>query len=275
MTIDAHHHFWKYSPETHGWIDDNMSVLKQDFLAAELKPILQQNGIDGCVSVQASQTEAENDFLMSQAENNPFIKGIVGWVDLRSDSLFERLEYYKQFPIIKGFRHVLQDEPDPNFMLQEDFLRGIGMLSAFGFTYDILIFHHQLPYAEKLVAKFPNQPFVIDHIAKPSIKTQEYEAWELGMRKIAAYPNVYCKISGMVTEADWHNWKKEDFTKYLDVVVDCFGTDRLMYGSDWPVSLLAAQYEKQLAIVKDYFNQFDQETQQKIFGQNAINFYKL
>lgn len=274
-TIDAHQHFWKFDPARDSWITEEMSVIQKNFFPADLKPVLQQNGIDGCVAVQASQSEEETDFLTSLANDNSFIKGVVGWVDLQANDIEERLLKYKSTPVVKGFRHVLQGEPQRDLMLKPEFERGIAALQKHGFTYDILIFPDQIKFSEELVASFPEQKFVIDHIAKPYIKRKEVDGWKQDMQKIAKHENVYCKISGMVTEADWKEWKKEDFKPYLDVVVSAFGMDRILFGSDWPVCLVAASYEKMLEIVKDYFASFSKEEQDQFFGLNAIRFYNL
>lgn len=272
--IDSHQHFWQYNAVKHDWIDDAMAVIRKDFLPADLQPILQQHTIDGCIAVQADQTEDETNFLLALQKENDFIKGIVGWVDLRAKNITERLAYYKQFNIVKGFRHVLQGEA-PEFMLQQNFVNGIAALKAFDFTYDILIFPNHLPAAITLVKKFPEQKFVIDHIAKPYIKAGLIGEWKHAMKNIAQYPNVNCKISGMVTEADYQLWKPEDFAPYLNVVVDAFGTNRIMFGSDWPVCLAAASYTAMMDIVKDYFSSFSDTEQNNFFGNNAAAFYKL
>ncbi|RDV16947.1 amidohydrolase [Pontibacter diazotrophicus] len=273
--VDAHQHFWKFDPVRDSWITDDMASIRRDFGPEDLQPVLRQHGFDGCVAVQADQSEAENDFLLTYADRYDFIKGVVGWVDLRAENIQERLNHYAGFGKMKGFRHVLQGEPDRALMLQPEFKRGISQLSGYGFTYDILIFPDQLRYAKELVAAFPEQPFVVDHLAKPNISGQEIEAWARDMKAIAQYENVYCKLSGMVTEADWQHWKKEDFIPYLDVVVQAFGTNRIMYGSDWPVCLVAASYEEVLSIVEDYFSAFSQAEQAAFFGGNASRFYKL
>ena len=252
-----------------------MSVIQKDFLPENLKLVLEKNVIDGTVAVQASQSEKETEFLISLAEKNNFIRGVVGWVDLQADDIMERLAKYKLIPVVKGFRHVLQGEAQRNLMLQPAFKRGIAALQQFGFTYDILIFPDQLKFCRELVAAFPDQKFVIDHLAKPGIKMGEIEEWKNEMNLIAAYPNVYCKISGMVTEADWENWKEEDFKPYLDVVVNAFSVKRLMYGSDWPVCLLAGSYEKIMGIVVNYFSVFTTEEQDQVFGLNAKHFYEI
>lgn len=273
--IDAHQHFWKFDSIRDSWITDEMSAIQKDFLPDDLKFLLQQNGFDGCVAVQASQSEDETNFLIALASQNDFIKGVVGWVDLQADGITQRLARYQSFPIVKGFRHVLQGEEQRDLMLHPNFKRGIAALQEYGFTYDILIFPDQLKFSAELVAFFPEQKFVIDHIAKPYIKRKEIDEWKKDMQAIAIHQNVYCKISGMVTEADWTAWKKEDFTPYMDVVVNAFGTNRIMFGSDWPVCLVTASYEKMLGIVEEYFSVFPKEEQDKFFGLNAINFYNL
>lgn len=275
IRIDSHQHFWRYDPQKHVWMNERMDIIKRDFLPADLLPQLQNCSLGGCVAVQANQAEVENEFLLELTQGNDFIKGIVGWVDLRAENVEERLEYYQQFPKIKGFRHVIHDEPELDFMLGKNFMRGVSKLNKYGYIYDILIFEKHLPNTLKFVEAFPEQPFAIDHIAKPLIKQQITEDWATNLKKVANFENVYCKISAMTTEADWANWKKEDFTKYLDVVVEAFGTDRIMYGSDWPVCQLAATYEAQFDIVGDYFSNFRQNEQDDFFGGNASRFYKL
>ncbi len=275
MIIDAHQHFWKYEPVKHSWIDDSMKILQQDYMPEDLRQIYVQNGIEGCVAVQADQSEAETDFLMDLASKNDFIKGVVGWVDLRSNKLEERLKHYSKFDIVKGFRHVVQDEPDPNFIIGEQFKKGIALLHQYGFTYDILIFPKQLEATLQLVKEFPEHRFVIDHIAKPLIKDKEINTWETLITQIAGFPNVTCKISGMVTEADWNHWKYEDFIPYLDVIFNAFGTNRIMYGSDWPVCLLGGTYSKVKGIIDQYITRFNTEEQQKVMGENAAKFYSL
>jgi L-fuconolactonase len=274
-TIDAHQHFWQFNAVRDSWITDEMSVIQKNFFPNDLKPVLQQNGFDGCVAVQASQSEEETRFLISLASENDFVKGVVGWIDLQADNIEERLEEYKSIPVVKGFRHVLQGEPQRDLMLNPGFKRGIEALQQYGFTYDILIFPDQVKFSDELVAFFPEQKFVIDHIAKPYIKRKEIDEWKKDMENIAKHENVYCKISGMVTEADWKTWKKEDFEPYLDVVVNAFGTNRILFGSDWPVCLVAASYQEMLAIVKDYFASFSKDEQEQFFGLNAIRFYNL
>jgi L-fuconolactonase len=275
LRIDSHQHFWKYDAVNYDWINEEMSLLRKDFSPIDLKPILDENGIDGCVAVQAQQSQVENDFLLEYAGKYDFIKGVVGWVDLQSEKIEEQLLHYQQFKKLKGFRHVLQGEPVRDLMLKPEFKRGISYLNKYGFTYDILIFPDQLNFCRELVKELQEQPFVIDHIAKPYIRDKKIEEWQNDITAIAQYENVYCKISGMVTEADWKAWKKEDFAPYLDVVVNAFGTNRIMFGSDWPVCLVGGSYKEILSIVRDYFSSFSKQEQDAFFGGNASKFYNL
>ncbi|SDF19811.1 L-fuconolactonase [Mucilaginibacter pineti] len=273
--IDAHQHFWIFDPVKDSWINDDMLVIKRDFLPADLLPVLKQNGVDGCVAVQASQTEQETTFLLALAAENDFIKGVVGWVDLKADNLEEKLQDYKQNRVLKGFRHILQSEPDKKHMLQPEFKKGIAALQKHGYTYDILIYPEHLPYAAQLAGEFPDQQFVVDHLAKPNIKDQQITEWKKGIQALAEYQNVHCKISGMLTEADWHSWKTEDFTPYLDVIFNAFGINRIMFGSDWPVCLLAGGYKRTVEIMQMYCAQLSKNEQSLFWGENAIAFYNL
>jgi L-fuconolactonase len=276
LKIDAHQHFWKYDPVIHSWINDAMWVIRRDYSPVDLLPMLQAAGMDGCVTVQVNQTEDENTELLELAGRFDFIRGVVGWIDLQSPAVEERLEWYRAFPKLKGFRHILQGERDRALMLKPAFKRGIGSLKKFGFTFDILIFPDQLGYTRDFVASFPNQPFIVDHIAKPYIKDRFItEEWKDAIRAVAAFPNVSCKISGMVTEADWKHWKPEHFKPYLDTVVEAFGPGRIVFGSDWPVCLVAAEYAQVVAIVEDYFAAFSAEERAGLFGGNAAAFYHL
>jgi L-fuconolactonase len=274
MKIDAHQHFWQFDPIRDAWISEEMGVIRRDFMPEDLQPILQSADIQGCIAVQADQSETETHFLLDLAQKNDFIQGVVGWVDLRSPKLEARLEYFSQFPVLKGFRHILQGEK-PEFMLQKNFIRGIKLLKKYNFRYDVLVFPHHLPAVKEFLQLFDNQPFIIDHLAKPYIKKGEIEAWAKDIKEIAQFENVYCKISGMVTEADWQHWQAQDFKPYLDLVTEAFGNQRLIYGSDWPVCLLAANYTQQLNILKDYFADFSEAEKNQIFGGNAVDFYNL
>ncbi|WP_149206878.1 amidohydrolase family protein [Flavobacterium johnsoniae] len=272
--IDSHQHFWKFDPVRDSWIDESMSKIQRDFLPEDLLPLLTENKFSGCVAVQASQSEDETHFLADLASKNDFIKGIVGWVDLRADNISDRLRDFSSNKTIKGFRHVVQGEAD-DFMFREDFRSGISALKEFDFTYDILIFHRQLPAAISLVKDFPNQKFVIDHIAKPDIKSGSIDSWKSGIEEIAKYNNVWCKVSGMVTEADWKNWKPEDLKPYLDVIFENFPTDKILYGSDWPVLNVASDYNEVVKTLEDYISKFSIEDQNKIWFENAVSFYNL
>jgi L-fuconolactonase len=275
LRIDSHQHFWKYDPVRYDWIDDSMSVIQKDFLPEDLAPILEANDFDGCITVQSHQSEQENEFQLANADKHSFIKGVVGWIDLQSPTIEERLDYYQQFEKLKGFRHILQGESQRDFMLRPDFLKGISLLKKYGYTYDVLILPDQLKYTAEFVSLFPDQRFVIDHIAKPNIKQKELNSWQKDIEAVSKFENVYCKVSGMVTEADWQNWQPADFNNYLEVVTNSFGTKRLMYGSDWPVCKIAADYGQVVDIVKNYFSAFSQTEQQAFFGGNAIEFYNI
>lgn len=275
MRIDSHQHFWSYNPIRDTWITDDMSAIRKDFIPEDLQPLLKEHGFDGCVTVQSEQSEADNILQLTNAEGHEFIKGVVGWVDLQSFDLEERLAYYSSLPLMKGFRHVLQGESDRGLMIKPAFKDGVNLLAKYGFTYDILIFPDQLRYAYQLASQLPNQQFVIDHLAKPAIKTGDIEDWKRDIQAFAPLQHVSCKISGMVTEADVKAWKPKDFTPYMDVIVETFGTSRIMYGSDWPVCLVGGGYEAQLKIVTDYFKSFSQTEQELFFGGNAVAFYHL
>lgn len=275
MRIDAHQHFWKFDPVRDSWIDDSMKVIQRDFLPDDLEPVLLKNGFDGCVSVQSDQSPAENMFHLQLADQFGFIKGIVGWVDFQAADIEDQLSAYRKFGKLKGFRHVLQGEKQRDFMLRPAFKRGISHLQRFGYTYDVLIFPDQLAYVLEFVRSFPDQPFVVDHLAKPYIKRGEIVQWRKDITQLAQFNHVYCKVSGMVTEADWSSWRPGDFKPYLDAVTEGFGTERIMFGSDWPVCLVAAGYEDVVDIPTQYYSSFSKDEQQAIFGENAKRFYNL
>jgi L-fuconolactonase len=275
MTIDAHQHFWKYEAIKHKWINDNMSVIRRDFMPSDLKKVYGENGIDGCVAVQADQTLEETNFLLCLSEQHSFIKGIVGWVDLRAKNVNEVLEEYRTHSKIKGFRHVVQGERDHNFLLRPDFMNGISLLERKGYVYDILVFPHQLGAVLEFVKRFPNQKFVIDHIAKPYIKDGFYDGWAIMMTEIAKHENVYCKLSGMITEADFDSWSADQIRPYMNLILEAFGPSRLMFGSDWPVCLVAGNYREVIKLVTDFISKLSLTEQSSIMGSNAIEFYSL
>jgi L-fuconolactonase len=275
LKIDAHHHFWQFDPVRDNWITAEMSVIARDFMPADLSPVLERNGIGGTVLVQTCHTEDDTRFMLQLADENDFIKGVVGWVNLQSLNLEDRLKHYAQYPKIKGFRHVLQSDPDEQLMLRDSFKNGISLLNKYNFTYDILIYPNHLKYAAELVAEFPDQKFVVDHMAKPYIKDKLMDQWKEDIETLSDYQNVYCKVSGMLTEADWYAWHTDDFTPYLDTVFNAFSTNRVMYGSDWPVCKLAGGYNRALEILQIYTSRLSLREQEQFFGGNAIDFYNL
>jgi L-fuconolactonase len=275
MVIDAHQHFWRFDPVRDSWITDEMSAIRRDFLPGDLEPELDACGVDATIAVQADQSEAETEFLLGLAEGNRRIAGVVGWVDLRADDVETRLEHFSRFRKLRGVRHVAQAEADDRFLVRPEFVRGVGKLKEFGFTYDILIHPRQFPAAIELVGKLPEQRFVLDHLAKPDIKAKEIDSWASQMRRAAANPNLHCKLSGMVTEADWKSWKSADLVPYLDVVFEAFGPRRLMFGSDWPVCLCASTYSQVMRTVEAYVDRFFPNAKPGIFGANASAFYGL
>ena len=274
MRIDAHQHFWHYSPQTHEWINEEMQVIRRDFLPYDLAPILKANGIDGCVAVQADQTDFESDFLLQLAGEHEIIKGVVGWTDLKSAALESRLEAYKENPLLKGFRHIVQGEPD-GFMTDTGFLKGVSSLKDYDLTYDILVFSHQLPEVCQFMKQLSEMRLVINHLAKPDIKGAEFDSWKKQMTELAAYPHLHIKLSGLVTEADWKGWKLSDFQPYIESILELFGPKRILFGSDWPVCLVAASYEQVLEIVNQYIEKLSVDEQASIMGNNAQRFYKL
>ena len=274
MKLDSHQHFWKYSPQQHNWIDDSMVSLKRDFLPNDLEPHLIENKIEACVVVQADQSEKETEFLLELATQYEFIKGVVGWVDLRAKNVEERLQFYSQNQYFKGVRHIVQSEKQ-DFLLDPAFQNGIGKLGNLNLTYDLLIYSHQIEAAIKLVSQFPNQKFVLDHLAKPNIKNGKIDPWKNQIQRMAQFSNVSCKISGMVTEADHSQWKPSDFIPYLDIVFDAFGENRILFGSDWPVCLLAASYQEVYHLITDYTANFSLEQRDKLFGGNAERIYNI
>jgi len=273
--IDAHQHFWRYNPTRDAWITDSMSVLRRDYFPEALLSELNDNQIDASIAVQADSSEAETDFLLDLAERHPFIAGVVGWVDLRAPNLPERLEHYARFEKLRGFRHIVQAEPDDRFLLRNDVVRGIGYLQQFSLTYDILIYPNQMPAALELMERLPDQRFVIDHGAKPRIRKKEIAPWANDLRAMASNRVAYCKVSGLTTEADWQAWRPDELKPYLDVVFEAFGTDRILFGSDWPVCLLAGTYRRVTELIADYMRGWPLAEQEKVMGGNAERFYSL
>ena len=276
MYIDAHHHLWNYDPVEYDWIDDSMAILKKDFLIKDLEKTLHHNGFSSSIAVQARQSMEETLWLLTLAEQTNLIKGVVGWIDLKSDTLVQQLDELAKYKKLVGFRHVIQGENDPDFMQNPDFIRGLQMLADRGYRYDLLVFAHQLPAAAEMLAQIPNLHVVIDHIAKPDIKSRsDFDTWQQNMAVLAHNAKCYCKLSGMVTEADWLNWHSDDFHPFMQTVLDLFGQDRIMFGSDWPVCLVAADYDQVKSLVLDFINVQAPDAKELILGQNAHKFYQL
>ena len=275
MHIDAHQHFWMYSPAEYPWIDDSMAVLRRNFLPDDLAPELKKAGFGGSIAVQARQTLEETRWLLDLAASSPSILGVVGWVDLRSPTVRSELKVLARNPKLVGIRHVVQSEPDDRFLLQPEFMRGISVLEEFDLAYDLLIYGRHLPIAAEFVARYPRQRFVLDHLAKPPIKSGHIDFWAQGISRLATFPNVFCKLSGLVTEADWQHWTVEQIVPFLDVAFESFGPDRLMIGSDWPVCLVAASYARVVEVVKSYLLRKYPEDHARVLGENARGFYRL
>ena len=270
--LDSHQHFWRYSPEEYPWIPRG-SALERDWLPHDLAALQRPLGLEGSIAVQARQSVAESDWLLGLADADPRIRGVVGWVDLRSPDLGRDLARLARHPKFMGVRHVVQDEPEDDFILGASFVEGLRRLPEFDLTYDLLVFPRQLPATVRLVERFPGQAFVLDHIAKPFIKAGTIHPWRDHTQALAAFPTVVCKVSGMVTEADHGGWKPDDFKPYLDVVVEAFGPRRLMFGSDWPVCLLAGSYEAVEGLVRDHFRGWDAQDQAAFWGGTCASFY--
>jgi L-fuconolactonase len=274
MIIDSHVHFWKFDKIRDSWITDEMNVLRQDYLPEHFETIARRNGIDGVVAVQADQSELETHFLSELATTHPLIKGVVGWIDLRNDALYDRLRYFSQYPVIKGWRHIVQAEAD-DFLLNKSFRKGVARLKEFGYTYDILIYHTQLPAATDFISELNDQKMIIDHCAKPDIGTKAMTEWKKRMREIAENKNIHCKVSGLLTETKWKNWSAADFYPYLDVVFESFGLERTLFGSDWPVMLLSGIYVQWKSLLEKYLENYSEEEKEQFFGKNANEFYSL
>jgi L-fuconolactonase len=275
MRIDSHQHFWKYNPAHQTWMTEPMKELRRDYLPGDFQPLLEGAGFGGSVAVQARQMPEETEWLLQLSDRYPFIKAVVGWVDLRSPKVEAQLAKYSARPKLRGVRHVVHDEPDDKFMLRPEFQRGLSLLREFGLAYDLLLFPKHLTAAIQLVETFPDQRFVLDHIAKPEIKERRISPWREDLEALARHENVYCKLSGMVTEASWGRWQRQDFLPYLDIVIAAFGTQRVMVGSDWPVCTLSGNYSSVMGIVIDYVQQFPANVREDILGNNCGRFYAI
>jgi L-fuconolactonase len=275
MRVDAHQHFWKYDAAEYGWIDDSMSVLKRDFSPDESAREMARVGFDACVAVQARQTLDETRWLLGLADKHPSIAGVVGWVDLQADNVRGQLAEFAGRQRLVGIRHIAQSEPDDRFLLRPQVVRGIGLLADFGLAFDILIYRRHLGSATELVGRLPSQRFVLDHLAKPDLRSGEIDEWERNIRRLAAHPNVFAKLSGLVTEASWAQWTSEQMRPYLDVAFDAFGWNRLMIGSDWPVCTVSADYARTMNVVIDYVAARPDHERDAVLGGNARRFWHL
>jgi L-fuconolactonase len=273
--IDAHHHLWRYDPAEYGWINEKMSVLRRDFLPADLQPLLDRAGVRGAIAVQARQTLEETRWLLQLTEGASWMKGVVGWAPIAAPEFQEVLADLKRHKKLKGLRHVIQDEPDDQFILSAAFNRGICTLQDTGHVYDILIHARHLPQAARFVDMHPNQHFVLDHCAKPPILTGEVEPWATDIRELAKRPHVCCKLSGLVTEADWRQWTPANLEPYWRVALEAFGPDRLLFGSDWPVALLATSYQRWVDVVTEWIAPLSASEQDAIWSRNASRVYSL
>jgi L-fuconolactonase len=275
MRIDSHQHFWRYDAAEYPWIDDSMAPLRRDFLPGDLHDEMPRAAIDACVAVQARQTVEETRWLLQLADTHPFVAGVIGWVDLQADDAAEQLEQFLDHPKFVGVRHIVQAEADDRFLLRPRFCRGISLLEDRNLTYDILIYPKHLRVAAELVSRFPRQRFVLDHLAKPDIRSGELREWEKGIRELASCRFVYCKLSGLVTEADWNRWARDDIRPYLDVAFDCFGAQRLLVGSDWPVCTVAADYARVISLVDEYVAGRPAADRDAVMGGNAARLWRL
>ena len=273
--IDAHQHFWRYDAAQYGWIDDAMAALRRDFLPEDLAPMIERAGFAACVAVQARQTVEETRWLLALADAYPFIAGVVGWIDLQSVRVRADLEAVARHPKLVGIRHIAQAEPDDRFLVRPAFVAGLARLEEFDLAYDILIYSRHLRVASELAARLPRQRFVLDHLAKPDIRGRAIDEWARDLRALAAHPNVCAKLSGLVTEADWTRWTAADIRPVLDVAFDCFGPERLMVGSDWPVCMVAGDYGRTMSVVIDYVAVRPAHERDAVLGGNAQRFWKL
>ena len=274
MRLDSHQHFWEYDPKRQDWITPDMGRIRRNFRPGDLLPLLQDAKMDGCIAVQAEESLRETDFLLDLASQNAWIFGVVGWADLKNDKLDEVLDQYADTKKLVGFREVLQSK-DPAYMLQDVFIRGVQKIGKRGYGYDILVFPNHLAATLELVKKCPNQRFVIDHLAKPYIKDGEWKEWKKAMVPLAERELMHCKLSGMTTEADWKKWSPEQLLPYLDMALELFGPNRLMYGSDWPVALLAGEYEKFWELIEQFTDALSPSEKAQIMGKTAAEFYKV
>ena len=275
MRLDAHQHFWNYHPARHAWMDERMQVIRRNFMPDDLAPELEAAGMEGCVTVQVDETEDETRFMLELARRNNIIKAVVGWTDFCAPDISDRLAHWKQEPMLKGFRTITQGQPDERYLTNRAYIDGIRHLAALGFTYDLLVYHDQLPSLIRFTERYPDQPFILDHIAKPAITAGEIRAWKEHMKILSRHPYTYCKLSGMITEADWEHWRYDDIAPYLEIAGEYFGVDRLCFGTDWPVCLLAGSYQAVKGVIDRFLGQVPEADREKIWGDNARKFYNI
>ena len=275
MRIDAHQHFWKYSPIAHEWMDESMKVIRKDFSPTDLAKELHALKIDGTVAVQVDETETETQYLLDLAAEHDLIKGVVGWIDLKSTHAIERMHYWKKYSGLKGFRCIMQGQPDEAYITNKEFIANVKKLSSVDYTYDLLVYHHQFSSLIKFVDKLPDNRMILDHIGKPDIKNRNIKDWQANIKTLAQHPGIYCKLSGMITEADYKHWTYDDLKPYLEIAAEYFGVDRICFGTDWPVCLVAGSYQQVYQVVQKFSTQLTKDQQDKLFGANTIKFYKI
>jgi len=275
MRIDAHQHFWNHDPIKHFWINDDIKVIKRDFSPGDLAPLLKESKFDGTIAVQADETMAETTFLLDLARKNDYIKAVVGWVDLRKEAVEEDLLMLKSQQKLAGFRCIMQGTEDEAYLKNSVFLKNVSRLTQFDFTYDLLVFHNQMESLVRFTDKLQDNRLILDHIGKPDIKNKQIKQWKEQLRILSSNPNIYCKLSGMLTEADHQRWTYDDIMPYMETAAEYFGVDRLCFGSDWPVCLLAGSFKQVHDVVDRFVEQLNTTEREKIFGTNTAAFYKI
>jgi len=275
MRIDAHQHFWQYNPSTQGWINDEMSILRRDFSPKELQKEIESLGFEGTIAVQAEETLEENYYLNKLADENSFIKGIVGWMDLQENNAEQTMHDLKSIQKLVGFRTITQGAQDEKYLSNRKYIDNVRLLSAYNYTYDLLVHHSQLKSLIRFTDQLIDNKFILDHLGKPDIRNKEIKQWKSDIKSLAENPNIYCKLSGMTTEADYQKWSYDDLYPYMEIIAEYFGLDRICFGSDWPVCLVAGTYNTTYSVVEKFCQQVSQTEREKLFGLNTKEFYKL
>lgn len=274
MKVDAHIHFWQYEKEQHAWITREMKALRHDHLPEHIQTSLRRNGIDACIAVESSASELDTHFLVELARTHTMIQGVVGWVDLLAENLEERLAYFSQYPIIKGWRYRLEDRED-GFLKDPRLRKGLSLLQANNYRFDLFVGHRQLKETIGLVSDFPEIVFILDHAGKPDIRNRDLQSWSALIRELAQSQNLYCKLSGLLTLAQWKDWSAAEFYPYLDVLFKHFGTQRLLFGSDWPILTLSGIYVQWISLLEKYMENLSTEEREAVMGGNAEREYGL